>query len=79
MPPCTHPPTRIYTWFAYDGTLCAGCCDCGEVLAGAADDSERAGKQPRPHAHPAHRIKTPRRSSSRPGKRHNHKPRRKKE
>jgi hypothetical protein len=33
---CTHPPTRIFTWFAYDMTLCAACCDCGEVLAGAA-------------------------------------------
>ena len=34
--PCTHPPTRLFTWFAYDSTLCVACCDCGEVLAGAA-------------------------------------------
>ena len=71
---CKHPPTRLYSWFAYDGTLCVGCCDCGEVLAGAADDSEPGGAE----AHPAHRIKTPR-VLSRPGKRHNHRPRRKKE
>jgi len=72
--PCTHPPTRLYTWFAYDGTLCAGCSNCGEVLHGAADDTEPGGGA----AHPAHRIKTPR-ALSRPGNRHNHKPRRKKE
>ncbi len=34
--PCTHPPTRIFAWFA-NGVLCVGCCDCGEVLAGAAE------------------------------------------
>lgn len=34
---CPHPPARIFTWWAYDGTLCAACCDCGAVLAGAAD------------------------------------------
>jgi len=37
---CTHPPQRIYAWWAYDGTLCAACCDCGAVLAGAADADE---------------------------------------
>ena len=37
MTTCPHPPTRLYTWFAYDGTLCIACCDCGEVLAGAAE------------------------------------------
>jgi len=41
---CKHPARRIYAWIAYDGTFCAGCCDCGAVLAGAAlsDDSEGA-------------------------------------
>ncbi len=33
---CPHPPARRFAWHAYDGTLCVGCCDCGEVLAGAA-------------------------------------------
>ena len=37
---CKHPPTRTYSWFAYNyktdknDILCAGCCDCGEILAG---------------------------------------------
>lgn len=35
-PPCKHPKHRIFAWVAYDGTICAGCCDCGTVLAGAA-------------------------------------------
>jgi hypothetical protein len=39
-PTCTHPPNRVYAWFATDGTFCAGCCDCGQVLAGAAKPSE---------------------------------------
>ena len=83
MPPCKHPPTRIYTWFAYDGTLCAGCCDCGEVLAGAADDTEPGGEKLR-RSRSTHTSRPPhqrhgRRTLSRPGKRHNHKPRRKKE
>jgi hypothetical protein len=34
---CNHPPARLFTWFAHDGTLCIACCDCGEVLAGAAE------------------------------------------
>ena len=71
---CKHPPTRIYTWFAYDGTLCAGCSNCGEVLHGAADDTEAGGAA----AHPAHRSKLPR-LLSQPTNRHNHKPRRRKE
>ena len=33
--PCTHPTERLYTWTAFDNTLCAGCCDCGAVLKGA--------------------------------------------
>ena len=32
---CNHPPTRLYAWFAYDGTLCVGCTECGQVLRGA--------------------------------------------
>jgi len=36
MTTCTHPPARLFTWFAHDRTLCAACCDCGEILAGAA-------------------------------------------
>ena len=41
---CKHPAARIYAWIAYDGTFCAGCCDCGAVLAGAATGlSEGAG------------------------------------
>lgn len=35
--PCPHPPARLCAWRAYDGTLCVACCDCGAVLAGAAD------------------------------------------
>ena len=34
---CTHPPAHLFTWYAYDDTLCIACCDCGEVLAGAAE------------------------------------------
>lgn len=37
---CPHAPQRVYTWFAYDGTLCAACCDCGAVLAGGAELAE---------------------------------------
>lgn len=43
---CPHPPERIYAWWAYNyrtgknDILCAGCCVCGQVLAGAADDEE---------------------------------------
>ena len=35
---CPHPPARLFTWWAYDGSLCAGCCECGAVLAGAAEE-----------------------------------------
>lgn len=45
---CSHPPERIYAWWAYNcrtgknDILCAACCDCGAVLAGGAslDDEE---------------------------------------
>lgn len=33
---CGHPPHRLYSWQASDGTLCVTCCECGKVLAGAA-------------------------------------------
>ena len=33
---CRHPAHRIFAWRAYDGELCAACCDCGAVLKGAA-------------------------------------------
>lgn len=36
-PDCSHPPTRLYAWHAYDGTACVCCCDCGAVLAGGVD------------------------------------------
>jgi hypothetical protein len=36
MAPCTHPPTRLYCWYATDGVLCITCCKCGAVLKGAA-------------------------------------------
>lgn len=45
---CSHPPERIYAWWAYNcrtgknDILCAGCCVCGQVLAGAAEDDEEA-------------------------------------
>ena len=35
---CKHPPERVFSWFSSDGTFCAGCCDCGKVLAGAANE-----------------------------------------
>lgn len=35
--PCAHPPTRLFSWHAHDNTLCIACCDCGDVLAGAAE------------------------------------------
>lgn len=34
---CRHNPARLFSWYANDGTLCVGCCDCGAVLAGAAE------------------------------------------
>lgn len=33
---CPHPPARLYSWYAHDGTLCVGCCDCGTPLRGMA-------------------------------------------
>lgn len=35
---CSHPPSRYYSWFAYDGVLCIGCCDCGDILKGAIEE-----------------------------------------
>lgn len=32
---CQHPPARLYAWEA-GGVMCVGCCECGQVLAGAA-------------------------------------------
>jgi len=32
---CPHVPERSSAWYVQD-TLCIGCCDCGEVLAGGA-------------------------------------------
>lgn len=31
---CKHPSHRLYCWYAYDGVLCIGCCQCGKVLKG---------------------------------------------
>jgi hypothetical protein len=37
---CKHPPTRLYSWYAYNGEtnkndiLVVCCCDCGTVLTG---------------------------------------------
>ena len=31
---CKHPPERLYSWSAWCGTLCIGCCECGEILKG---------------------------------------------
>lgn len=40
---CEHPARRVYGWVARDEygepVLCAGCCECGEVLAGAEHQS----------------------------------------
>lgn len=35
MDECKHDPKKLYTWNAYDGTLCIACCECGAVLKGA--------------------------------------------
>jgi len=37
---CKHPPERLFSWFAWDGTLCIGCCDCGEILKGSTENEE---------------------------------------
>lgn len=46
---CPHPVARVYAWVARDEygrpALCAGCCDCGEVLAGEAAPLETGGAQ----------------------------------
>ena len=39
-PKCKHPPRRLYTWDAADGTLCVACCECGKVLKGGVEVSE---------------------------------------
>lgn len=31
---CEHPPSRLYSWTAFDKTRCVGCCECGAILAG---------------------------------------------
>lgn len=38
---CNHPPHKLYTWIAYDHTLCVCCCACGSVLSGGADNAKR--------------------------------------
>lgn len=48
--PRPHPPARLWTWRAADGVLCVACCDCGAVLAGAAEAPEAA---------PAHVLQSP--------------------
>lgn len=47
---CTHPAHRVYTWFAFDDTLCAACCDCGKVLAGAAPEPDEPSETERARA-----------------------------
>ena len=38
---CTHPPEKLYTWFARDDNqpsgmmVCVGCCQCGAILRGS--------------------------------------------
>jgi hypothetical protein len=43
---CGHPPSRYYGYVAADGTVVMGCCDCGAVLTGAAEDETPAGGVP---------------------------------
>jgi hypothetical protein len=44
VPTCSHPPTRLYSWFAYDlvtdknDWLCIACCACGARLKGGNDE-----------------------------------------
>ena len=52
---CKHPPKRLYSWHAYNyktgkkDILCVCCCECGEILTGAAEESEKeCPKQPAP-------------------------------
>ena len=40
---CQHPAGRLFAWLADDPSgpvLCVGCCDCGQVLQGAAEQEE---------------------------------------
>jgi len=34
---CKHPPERLFSWYAFDGTLCVCCCVCGSALKGGAE------------------------------------------
>ncbi len=42
MPTCTHPPARLYSWWARDdrlphgGLLCVVCLACRAILRGGA-------------------------------------------
>ena len=41
---CPHPPQRLWAWRVADAlgkTLCIACCDCGAVLRGGDDETER--------------------------------------
>lgn len=38
---CKHPPSRLYSWTAFDGVLCVACCECGAVLRGACESFEQ--------------------------------------
>ena len=35
---CPHPPHRLFSWVAYDGTLVIACSECGACLQGGTDD-----------------------------------------
>ena len=42
---CPHPYTRLYSWWVGEDTtpqpqLVVCCCECGEVLRGAAEEEE---------------------------------------
>lgn len=45
---CHHPAARLWAWYADDcqapsgRVLCVACCDCGAVLAGAAQEAQDA-------------------------------------
>jgi hypothetical protein len=39
---CTHPPHRLYAWFA-GKVECVCCCDCGKVLTGGATLTDEKG------------------------------------
>ena len=47
--PCKHPAKRLFSWYAYDGTLCICCCECGKVLRGGlgyVDTPKQEAKRP---------------------------------